>query len=231
MGRSTSPGIRRRRWQRCRRARERSINTTGRLPHRVRARDTGVHRWSSLSLRSRRSQRLPRGHRRASGMGERRRTSRRHCDARPAERRDRGAGARARLACGIRRRDRGTPHQVKLPALGLMLGSAAGLVAATQPLSDTDMWWHLATGRETLAHGLVRADIFSWTVNGTSVPTDQWFGQVVMYAAYALLGWWGIALVRVISVVALISLVAINASVARSVRPLALALATLPALL
>jgi len=120
---------------------------------------------------------------------------------------------------------------VKLPALGLMLGSAAGLVAATQPLSDTDMWWHLATGRETLAHGLVRADIFSWTVNGTSVPTDQWLGQVVMYAAYTLLGWWGIALVRVISVVALISLVAINASVARSVRPLALALATLPALL
>ena len=120
---------------------------------------------------------------------------------------------------------------MRLPVLALALGSVAGAVAATQPLSDTDMWWHLATGRETLAHGLVRADIFSWTVRGAPVSTDQWLGQVVMYALYAVTGWWGVAILRVVSVAALIALVALNASLGRAVRPLALVLASLPALL
>ncbi len=117
------------------------------------------------------------------------------------------------------------------PALALVLGSVAGAVAATQPLADTDMWWHLATGRETFANGLARTDIFSWTVRGAPISTDQWLGQVVMYAAYAVTGWWGLASLRVLCVVALISLVAAGASLGRPVRPLALVLATLPALL
>lgn len=115
--------------------------------------------------------------------------------------------------------------------LALLLGSIAGVVAATQPLADTDLWWHLATGRETLAHGLLRADIFSWTVRGAPISTDQWLGQVVMYAAYAVAGGWGLAILRVLSVVALISLVALGASHARAARPLAIVLATMPALL
>jgi len=114
--------------------------------------------------------------------------------------------------------------------IALLLGAVAGLVAATQPLSDTDMWWHLATGRETLAHGIVRADIFSWTVRGAPVSTDQWLGQIVMYASYLLADWRGIAMLRVLLVVALITLVALNAS-RGATRPLAIVLATIPALL
>ena len=53
-------------------------------------------------------------------------------------------------------------------AIALLVGATAGAVAATQPLSDTDLFWHLATGKETLAHGLVRADVFSWSIRGTA---------------------------------------------------------------
>lgn len=114
--------------------------------------------------------------------------------------------------------------------IALLFGAVAGLVAATQPLADTDMWWHLATGRETLAHGIVRTDLFSWTVRGAPVSTDQWLGQIVMYASYLLADWRGVAMLRVVLVVALITLVALNAA-RGAARPLAIVLATIPALL
>src|SRR2546428_976346 len=114
-------------------------------------------------------------------------------------------------------------------SLALLLGATAGLVAAAQPIADVDLFWHVATGRETLAHGIVRSDIFSWTVNGAPVSTDQWLGQVVLWIMYSLADWRGIALLRVVCVVALIALIALNAGASRS-RPLALVLGVMPAL-
>ena len=114
--------------------------------------------------------------------------------------------------------------------LALFLGAVAGVLAALEPLADTDMWWHLATGRETLAHGIVGTDIFSWTVRGAQISTDQWLGQVVMYTSYLLADWRGVALLRVALVVALVTLIALGAT-RRTTRPLAIVLATLPALL
>ncbi|HEU5287634.1 MAG TPA: hypothetical protein VFV20_04465, partial [Candidatus Limnocylindria bacterium] len=96
-------------------------------------------------------------------------------------------------------------------AIALLLGSLAGLIAAFQPIADTDMWWHLATGRETLAHGFVRADVFSWTVRGAPVSTDQWLGQVVMYATWLATGWRGIAVLRIVLVTLLVAFVALGA--------------------
>jgi hypothetical protein len=114
--------------------------------------------------------------------------------------------------------------------IALLLGGLAGVLAATQPISDTDLWWHLATGRETLAHGLVRSDVFSWTVRGAPVTTDQWLGQVALYLSYASAGWSGIAASRILLAAALIGLVAASAAT-RTARPLALVLATMPAVL
>ncbi|TMC29399.1 MAG: hypothetical protein E6J27_05605 [Chloroflexi bacterium] len=111
-----------------------------------------------------------------------------------------------------------------------LVGALAGALAAVQPINDTDVWWHLATGRETLAQGIVRSDLFSWTVRGAPVSTDQWLGQVVLYLSYAVAGWWGVALLRVVLVGTLIAIVALDAS-GRVQRPLAVVLATMPALL
>ena len=107
-------------------------------------------------------------------------------------------------------------------AIALLLGATGAAVAATQPISDTDLWWHLATGRETLAHGFVRTDLFSWTVRGAPVSTDQWLGQVILYGAYALLDWWGIALLRIAAVATLLALVVWNASIPARHRPIVL---------
>jgi hypothetical protein len=115
--------------------------------------------------------------------------------------------------------------------LALLVGAAAGAVAATQPIADTDLFWHLATARETLAHGFVHTDVFSWTVRGAPVSIDQWLGQLVFYAGYLALDWRGIAVVRVVAVVALLTLVTLNATQGRSVRPLAAVAAAIPAFL
>ncbi|HUQ42327.1 MAG TPA: hypothetical protein VM052_07480 [Candidatus Limnocylindrales bacterium] len=115
-------------------------------------------------------------------------------------------------------------------SFAFLIGGVAGILAAVQPLADTDMWWHLATGRETVQHGLVRADLFSWTVHGAPVSVDQWLGQVVMYVSYAVGDWRGVAILRVILVTALVTLVALAAARSAS-RPLAIVLASLPALL
>ena len=113
-------------------------------------------------------------------------------------------------------------------SLALLLGAAAALMAAVQPIADTDLFWHLATGRETLAHGIVRTDLFSWTVNGAPVSTDQWLGQVLLWVAYSVADWRGITILRVASVFALVALVAWNAG-ATGPRPLALVLGVMPA--
>src|SRR5882672_8656076 len=154
---------------------------------------------------------------------------RRARDDRAAHRPDRGARSGARLARRVRRSDhRRAPAMMRTP-LALLLGAVAGLVAATQPIADTDLFWHLATGRETLTHGIVRTDVFSWTVNGSPVSTDQWLGQVLLWSAYALADWRGVAMLRVALVVALVALVAWNAGASRP-RPLALVLGAVPAL-
>ena len=114
--------------------------------------------------------------------------------------------------------------------IAMLLGGLAGTLAATQPIADTDLWWHLATGRETVAHGLVQSDVFSWTVRGMPVTTDQWLGQVVLYLSYALAGWSAVAVLRIALAAALIAFVA-RAATGRSDRPLAVVLATVPALL
>src|SRR5256714_127770 len=46
-------------------------------------------------------------------------------------------------------------------------------------------------------HGqLLRADVFSSTVNGVPYSVGEWLGQIGIYGAYVLGGWAGIALLR-----------------------------------
>ncbi len=113
--------------------------------------------------------------------------------------------------------------------IALLVGAAAGLGAATIPVSDPDLFWHLATARETLARGLVTTDLFSWSVRGAPVSIDQWLGQLVLYAAYVADGWRGVVVLRVLEVTALVALVVANASLVTR-RPLAAVLAAVPAI-
>jgi hypothetical protein len=82
-------------------------------------------------------------------------------------------------------------------AVPLAVAAAAFIVAVGLPSADADMWWHLATGKWMVEErqGL-RVDVFSSTATGEPYALGQWLGDVVLYLAYVLAGWPGIAVLR-----------------------------------
>jgi len=74
------------------------------------------------------------------------------------------------------------------------LGAALGLLQAP---ADSDMFWHLASGKWILEHGqLLSTDIWSFTRAGTPYNTGAWLGDVVMAAVYGAGSWLGIDVLR-----------------------------------
>lgn len=67
------------------------------------------------------------------------------------------------------------------------------VIAARQPL-DTDLWWHLRAGRDTLDHGVIRTDPFSFTAFGKHWIDHSWGSEVLMSWIWAAAGRWGMAL-------------------------------------
>ena len=79
----------------------------------------------------------------------------------------------------------------------LYVAAAAFAIAVSLPGGDPDTYWHLASAKWMVEHGqLLRTDMFSSTVNGTPYSVGEWLGQIVIYGAYLLGGWAGIALLR-----------------------------------
>ncbi|HEV8536710.1 MAG TPA: hypothetical protein VGR87_13480 [Candidatus Limnocylindria bacterium] len=115
-------------------------------------------------------------------------------------------------------------------SIAVLVGAALGAASASRPAGDSDIYWHLATARETLAHGLVRQDVFSWTVRGAQVSTDQWLGQLLYYAAYLVDGWSGVVLLRGAAIAILVALIFANAAALPGVRPITALVAMLPAI-
>ncbi|MEK6207078.1 MAG: hypothetical protein AABM32_05495, partial [Chloroflexota bacterium] len=68
-------------------------------------------------------------------------------------------------------------------SLPLFMGGVFGALSTLATIGDPDLFWHLAQGRQTVTQGLARVDVFSWSVNGMPVLTDQWLGQVLWYEA------------------------------------------------
>lgn len=111
-------------------------------------------------------------------------------------------------------------------AVGAIFGAASTRLA----VGDTDLYWHLVAGRDTLAHGLARVDLYSWTVNGQPVSVDQWLGQVLWALAANAADWRGIVALRALGIAALVALVVYGALRERPARPLVAVLAALPAI-
>jgi hypothetical protein len=112
----------------------------------------------------------------------------------------------------------------------MVMGAAFGLLTTLQPVSDSDLFWHLETGRRTLGGDLPRTDLFSWTVTGAPVFTDQWLGDALIAAAHALAGWSGVLALRAIAVALLVGVVVDTAVTVRPNRPMVAMAAALPAI-
>jgi hypothetical protein len=123
---------------------------------------------------------------------------------------------------------------VRLPlAVPIAFGAALGVTSTAVPIGagDSDVFWHLATAREAISAGIVRSDAFSWTVRGAPLSVDQWLGQLLLYAGYAVGEWRGVLAVRALAVALLIALVVAAAMLRRPARPLLAIVAAFPALL
>ena len=78
-----------------------------------------------------------------------------------------------------------------------LIAGAAFALAITQPPSDSDMWWHLASGKWMVEHReLLDHEVFSSTITGERYTVGEWLGQIVLYLAYAAGGWGGLVLLR-----------------------------------
>jgi hypothetical protein len=79
--------------------------------------------------------------------------------------------------------------------------AAAGAfaLAATVPLADPDMYWHLASGQWMLDHReILRTDVFSSTVAGQPYSVGEWLGEVAFALVFNAGGWAGLALFRAV---------------------------------
>ncbi|MDD5370232.1 MAG: hypothetical protein PHQ40_14210 [Anaerolineaceae bacterium] len=51
---------------------------------------------------------------------------------------------------------------------------------------DTDLWWHLSAGKETLASGhVLLTDLFSYTRYGATWHNHSWLAEVILYSLFA----------------------------------------------
>jgi len=81
-------------------------------------------------------------------------------------------------------------------AAALFAFIAAGFALLT-PVSDPDLFWHLASGDWMLDHArLLDRDVFSFTRTGVAYHTGEWLGEIVLALAYRAGGWLGLELLR-----------------------------------
>src|SRR5437868_6073803 len=112
----------------------------------------------------------------------------------------------------------------------LFIAGLAAFAATRQPVSDSDFFWHLAIGRDIVAHGAPAVDVYSWTVAGRSVLPDQWLGELLLYLVYAGGSWVGTIALRAAVVGAVIGIVLWTALAERPERPFIAVVASLPAI-
>jgi len=110
------------------------------------------------------------------------------------------------------------------------IGAFFGAVSTRLPVGDSDVFWHLAIGRDTLARGLASTDAYSWTVRGQPISVDQWLGQVLWALADEAGGWRGIVALRALAIALLVGIIVYAALRERPARPLGAVLAALPAI-
>ncbi|HEX3629903.1 MAG TPA: hypothetical protein VHW91_05510 [Candidatus Dormibacteraeota bacterium] len=73
-----------------------------------------------------------------------------------------------------------------LPRLFLIAIFTTMLIAAIQPVTDPDFWWHLTTGNWMLSHQAIpHQDLFTFTVLGHRWITHEWLSEVVIALLYA----------------------------------------------
>src|SRR2546427_5070642 len=89
------------------------------------------------------------------------------------------------------RRHRLQPAAMKGSTIAAVLFAviAAGF-ALLAPVSDPDIFWHLASGDWMLDHAqLLDRDVFSFTRTGVAYHTGEWLGESILPLTFPAGGW------------------------------------------
>lgn len=87
------------------------------------------------------------------------------------------------------------------PTLATVLGLASALVGfglGASRLGDNSFLTHLATGREMLESGIVRADVFTWTSQGEGIVVQSWLASLLYGVVDELAGFHGLRLLTAV---------------------------------
>lgn len=78
--------------------------------------------------------------------------------------------------------------------VAVMLGALVFIMAARTPL-DTDFWWHIRAGEETVLSGVpMLTDTLTFTRFGQTWINHSWLGEVMYYLAFRGAGFLGVGL-------------------------------------
>jgi hypothetical protein len=76
-------------------------------------------------------------------------------------------------------------------------------VTANNLLHDPDTWWHVAIGRQIAeTRSFPWTDTFSHTFLGQPWIAKEWLSQLLLFGAFAIGGWPGVALLAVVAIAA-----------------------------
>lgn len=101
------------------------------------------------------------------------------------------------------------------------------IMAARSPI-DSDLFWHLATGKVTLAGGgIVTEDVFSFTRFGSEWINHSWLSQVILFSLYHLGGMGAIGLLVAIGATLIAGMVYLQMSGAPIFRAFIIVLGSL----
>lgn len=109
--------------------------------------------------------------------------------------------ANAPLAAPLRAQtEAGNGMFALLVFLGLL---ALFLALGDRLLNDPDTYWHIAVGERIWATGsFPQTDELSHTFAGSPWIAKEWLSQVILFAAHAAGGWWGVAVLAALTAAA-----------------------------
>ena len=81
-------------------------------------------------------------------------------------------------------------------ALPKILFAICVTVFAFFPLTDTDIWWHLASARDFLKNGLATDDPFCWTASKSPWINVHLYFQLALYGVEHFAGTFGLVALK-----------------------------------
>jgi hypothetical protein len=96
---------------------------------------------------------------------------------------------------------RRSPFTGTIPLWRLLaiVAAAGGVLLATRPLSDPDIWWHVRLGDLIRSHGVPHHELWSYPILGDPWHPTAWLTDVLLSTLHDVGGWRAIVLFKVVA--------------------------------